>query len=381
MRKLLLISSSVLVVVLLGACAAQPVVTPDGHAAPATTGQGDRSSAFTTAAPTIDSGRSATLPPTGEAPPAAAPASVSTPPAAATDSVARPTAAAPPSAAVAAPAQAKSAPRSFSVALQSGRVAQGDFTLLRLTPRPGFELEAVSVSGLQSPLRAYRYGGTWLAVVAASYHLQPGSYRLSLQVRGKAPGGEPMEETFSVPLEVAFKKFTEQRLYVDQKTADLRKDPQIERDGQAVAKARGQSHPEPLWTGRFLQPVAGEITTEFGEIRYVNDEEDGRHNGTDIAAPTDTPVKATNAGRVVLAQRLVLTGFTVIIDHGLNVFSSYSHLNSMAVKAGDRVERGQVVGAVGTTGFSNGPHLHWVVSVGGTAVNPVPLVQSGLLDR
>lgn len=369
MPKLFHRLAAAVVVLLTAACAPAPAGRDaDGIAAPG--------------AAATNASQPGALPPPPQAvdPPSPAP-----PPAGAERAApsAQPKAPPPPATAVAAaaPPQPASAPRSFSVALQDGRVAQGDFTVLKLTPRSGFALAEVSVSGLESPIRAYRYGGAWVAVVPASYYLKPGSYRLSLQVRATAPGGEPVEERFSVPLEVAFQKFTEQRLVVDQATADLRKDPQIDLDAQAVARARGQSHPEPLWAGKFLQPVAGEITTRFGEIRYVNGEEDGRHNGTDIAAPTGTPVRATNGGRVVLAQRLVLTGYTVIVDHGLNVFSSYSHLNSMAVKAGDRVERGQVLGTVGTTGFSTGPHLHWVVSIGGTAVNPAPLLEAGLLGR
>ncbi len=110
------------------------------------------------------------------------------------------------------------------------------------------------------------------------------------------------------------------------------------------------------------------ITTYFGQRgafqRY--------HTGIDLAAPTGTPVYAAKAGQVVVAgwSRFGY-GFHVILDHGGGLETLYAHLSRMAVRAGEFVEQGQVIGYVGSTGWSTGPHLHFEVRVGGQPRNPL----------
>jgi murein DD-endopeptidase MepM/ murein hydrolase activator NlpD len=93
--------------------------------------------------------------------------------------------------------------------------------------------------------------------------------------------------------------------------------------------------------------------------------------GLDIAAPTGTPIRADNAGRVVLARALVMHGTTVVIDHGLGVTSIFLHQSALRCHEGQRVHRGDVIGLVGQTGVATGPHLHWGVYVHGTPVSPL----------
>ena len=112
-----------------------------------------------------------------------------------------------------------------------------------------------------------------------------------------------------------------------------------------------------------MLPTKGRLTTEFGESRTVNGAPTTyRHNGIDIGAPRGTEVIATNSGKVVLAYELILTGNTVIIDHGEGIFSAYDHMDTLLVAEGDFVEQSQMIGTVGTTGFSTGPHLHFMIS-------------------
>jgi murein DD-endopeptidase MepM/ murein hydrolase activator NlpD len=85
-------------------------------------------------------------------------------------------------------------------------------------------------------------------------------------------------------------------------------------------------------------------------------------------------VYATQSGHVVLAEELYFSGNTVIIDHGLGVYSLYGHLSEFAVAAGDDVKVGGLIGKVGATGRVTGPHLHWGVTVNKARVNPVQLV-------
>lgn len=97
-----------------------------------------------------------------------------------------------------------------------------------------------------------------------------------------------------------------------------------------------------------------------------------RHNGIDLAAPTGTPVYATADGIVGRADRFSSYGLYVSIDHGAELETRYAHMSRLAVSAGDRVRKGDIVGYVGSTGRSTGPHLHYEVRVDGMAVNPIP---------
>lgn len=97
-----------------------------------------------------------------------------------------------------------------------------------------------------------------------------------------------------------------------------------------------------------------------------------RHSGVDIAAPTGTPIYATADGIVGRADRFSSYGLFISIDHGAELETRYAHLSRLAVAAGDRVQKGEVIGYVGSTGRSTGPHLHYEVRVDGVAVNPIP---------
>jgi murein DD-endopeptidase MepM/ murein hydrolase activator NlpD len=121
-------------------------------------------------------------------------------------------------------------------------------------------------------------------------------------------------------------------------------------------------------------PAIGPITGVFGSQRILNGQPSTPHYGVDIGAPAGSPVHAPVGGVVILAEELYLTGNTVIIDHGLGVNSTYAHLSSTAVKVGQRVEQGQLIGQVGATGRATGPHLHWGLNVGQVRVDAALMV-------
>lgn len=148
------------------------------------------------------------------------------------------------------------------------------------------------------------------------------------------------------------------------------------KDRKARAKAYDNIVDKQLWSGKFIQPVEGRITSEFGARRvYNNGVIASTHLGLDIANVTGTPVKAANAGIVSLAESQTIYGNAVIINHGQDIHSSYNHLNEIKVELGDKVQKGQIIGLVGETGQSTGPHLHWGMVVNGLAVNPLEWTQ------
>jgi murein DD-endopeptidase MepM/ murein hydrolase activator NlpD len=127
-------------------------------------------------------------------------------------------------------------------------------------------------------------------------------------------------------------------------------------------------------TGALQTPVAGPVTSSYGMRQHPITGEYKLHDGTDFGAGCGTPVRAAAAGRVVRAAALTGYGNQVALDHGrargVGLATSYSHLTSFAVGAGQRVSAGQVIGHVGSTGYSTGCHLHFMVYENGATTNP-----------
>jgi len=134
--------------------------------------------------------------------------------------------------------------------------------------------------------------------------------------------------------------------------------------------------PERLWTGAFRMPLDGEFKgSNFGKRRVLNGKPGSPHGGTDYPAPAGTPVHAAQAGRVVLAEELYFSGNTVVVDHGLGIYTFYCHFSEIDAKAGETVAAGTVLGKVGATGRVTGPHLHWALEVEHARVNAQDIVK------
>ena len=126
------------------------------------------------------------------------------------------------------------------------------------------------------------------------------------------------------------------------------------------------------WTDGWVAPLTGPlyVTSYFGEQRsFDGGPVQGHHGGTDLGADFGTPIYATNNGTVVLCEQVLERGNLVVLDHGGGVFSAYGHMSSFAVTNGQTVTKGQVIGYIGSTGVSTGPHLHWEIAVDGFALD------------
>ena len=144
---------------------------------------------------------------------------------------------------------------------------------------------------------------------------------------------------------------------------------------QEVVQVTAHSDEKRLWDGVFLRLPNSERRAGFADHRdyvYKGKKVDEQvHLGIDLAAIAHAPVPAANAGRVAFAGPLGIYGQTLLIDHGLGVFSMYSHLSSISVQAGQTVKRGEIVAHTGDTGLAGGDHLHFSMVVHDTFVNPV----------
>ena len=183
-------------------------------------------------------------------------------------------------------------------------------------------------------------------------------------------------ESFFRKLSVGPREFPSTRLTVapGMAKAPPEEAERIEREAALVASVLSVVSPEWLGTGSFATPLPeGEPFPNFGQRRLYNNAVASIHSGVDISAPAGTPARAANSGRVVLAANLYYSGNTVIIDHGLGVFTYYGHFSKILVKRGQPVKKGEVIAKVGSTGRSTGPHLHWSVRVLDSRVDPFSL--------
>lgn len=150
----------------------------------------------------------------------------------------------------------------------------------------------------------------------------------------------------------------------------------IEREQAQVVAARARDDDRADFAQAFTWPVQGRISGRFGNQRVYNGQKGSGHSGMDIAAPSGTAIKAPAAGVITFTgPDLYLTGGTVLLDHGHGVSSNFLHMSRIDVKVGDRVNQGQVIGAVGATGRATGPHLHWGMNWFDVRIDPLLVLE------
>lgn len=217
-------------------------------------------------------------------------------------------------------------------------------------------------------IQMYQTGENYIFIVPLDYNQKKGQHELECYIIDE--WGEKSIE--KINLSVKDRLFSKQYLKIDKKVAATTKNQKASEEFNKIfIPVRKNSASKAYFSEGFLWPLEGKRTTEYGMRRYVNGSLTSyRHSGVDIAAKTGTPIKATNAGQVVLSTYLIMTGHTVVIDHGLGIFSVYYHLNQRQVETHQMIERGQPIGTVGSTGFSTGPHLHFTMSHYDTNLDP-----------
>lgn len=181
----------------------------------------------------------------------------------------------------------------------------------------------------------------------------------------------------SYPFRVVPKEYQKEFLKVDMKRIKLNKKDQKRADEEQLILNRiyASSANDFYFKAPFMEPLDSVKTSIYGIKRVYNNQKHGQHLGTDYRAPIGVKIPAANRGKVVLARDLFYTGKTVLIDHGLDVFTNYGHLSKLLVEEGAIVDKGDVIGLSGNTGRTSGPHLHWGVKIQGQYVDGVSLVE------
>jgi murein DD-endopeptidase MepM/ murein hydrolase activator NlpD len=236
------------------------------------------------------------------------------------------------------------------------------------------EVDAPTVTFMGKSFRTWSDGaGGWLGLVAVDRDAELGTSRMVLTSAGSASVA-----LASAPVEVVSGNFKIQRLNVDERTVTLSEEDQKRASAEHVdiVKTINVLTAERVWRKSFTNPVKGPVTGHFGSQRVYNGKPGGYHSGMDLAAPKGTPVKPSSEGRVVFVGDLFYTGNSVFIDHGLGLITGYYHLDTVAVENDELVGADTIIGQVGSTGRSTGPHLHWSVYLGGTKVDPPSLIKA-----
>lgn len=214
--------------------------------------------------------------------------------------------------------------------------------------------------------------GKQIAVVGIDAKKPAGTYRLSV-----ATEGMQKEKTITVKkkdfyiTKIAIAPELEEQGYTP---AGISNTISTE-DGVVIYEVLGEYHPAAYFNRAFVYPLDEIINVgAFGNIR----QEGGvtiQHLGVDLDAVEGTPVYAVNDGKVVLTVPLTVYGNTMIIDHGLGIYSLYLHLSEFKAGLGDMVQRGEIIGLSGNTGWSNGPHLHLSIKANGASVDPLLFIK------
>lgn len=209
--------------------------------------------------------------------------------------------------------------------------------------------------------------GCFIAIGTVDVQTKPGKYTVKVKV-----GKTKRAVRFTVK-RTAFPKL---KLSLPEDKVSLTQDAlDTVRDENERLKSIFQTISEKRWAGDFILPLENEVSTPFGTKRIMNGEWISLHRGLDIRGTEGEEVVASNGARVALVGELFFGGHTVILDHGQGIYTIYMHLSKFQVNPDDIVSKGDVIGFVGSSGRSTGPHLHFGVKVSGISVNPLSVIQ------
>lgn len=276
-------------------------------------------------------------------------------------------------------AQVPAAPAGPVVRLTYGDLRPGEPLLVFLEDDGTVVSARVSLLGRSAELRPAPgpSAGTSpkrvFAFMAIDVQAKPGSALLEVKIVRRGGRVEDVRRE----LAVAGRAFPSTKLTLDPNyvTPPASVQARIKRESELVALATSVVTPEWLGDGPFARPHGAPAWPNFGQRRLNNNVLQSLHTGLDLRVPLGEAIRAANAGTVVLASDLYLGGKTVIIDHGLGVFSSYGHMSELRVRRGEPVRKGATVGLCGSTGRSTGPHLHWSFKVLEARVDPEAMLK------
>jgi len=252
------------------------------------------------------------------------------------------------------------------------RVKQGDVFYFSVPAGPGAESVQGRFRGRIIPFFREADGKTFGALVGVDLADPPSRQDLLVEVSGNRGG----KKRRHFPVQVVSAHFPIQKLTVPQNYVDLDDETtkRVEEEQDLILKSLNKVTTQRFWSGQFIRPVEGKVSGSFGRKRIINGQPRSPHSGEDFTAPQGTPVHATNEGVIALVGDFFFSGKSIVLDHGLGLYTMYFHLDEVDVAEGDKISKGEVLGKVGATGRATGPHLHWGMRIDGARVNPLSIL-------
>ncbi len=256
----------------------------------------------------------------------------------------------------------------YDISLSSYIIPQGDMSLIRVKVTNG-GIPRVTWMNREIYLVPNNKKTEYYGFLVADLKARPGRYNALVET-------VPIGQKKKLEIEVTDKDYGIRRLTLPKNMVDL--------DAETLKRAKKESGimrrlwdapPSiPYWNGPFERPIPGEVVGSFGRRSIINNQPRAPHSGVDLKAEKGTPIKAINHGIATFTGAHFFTGQTVVMDHGGGIQSMYFHLEKILVQQGKMIEKGQVIGLVGSTGRATGPHLHWGIRINGARVNPLKLI-------
>lgn len=257
---------------------------------------------------------------------------------------------------------------SASIYVYPEKAKQGDTVFIKVKKYIG----DISGNFNNQKLLFYKDGnsGDWVSFLGIDADQKPGDYKISVGNQAKnikvalANFSSSAKSPSSAPAQTG---------QAQQKIAENI----VKNDNSAIKKILNNSTAKPYFTGSFSFPLSKVEISGFSFGKFIGFAKYKlQHFGVDLRASDKTKIYAVNDGKVVFTENLPDYGRTVIIDHGLDIFSLYLHLDEFKVAEGNIVKKGQVIGLSGDSGYSTAPHLHFSMRVGGSRVDPIAFIKT-----
>lgn len=260
----------------------------------------------------------------------------------------------------------------FQIGITPSKINPGDAFVIKVSQADISEPFAASLD--RKPIHFGSCGEDCLiAIGVVDIKTRPGLRKIPLEIGN-------IKTTVRLPVKKV--KFPSIRLTLPEEKVSLSREDEVraEREVQILKSLWGKVS-ERFWEGGFELPLDNGTSTGFGVKRIINGKKISTHLGLDIRGIEGEEVRASNRGKVVLAEELFFGGKTVILDHGQGIFTVYMHLSAYNVDSEDIVSKGDVIGFVGSSGRASGPHLHFGVKIEGVSANPLSLMKLDLPSR
>ena len=250
---------------------------------------------------------------------------------------------------------------------------------LRINTKGGVYIHEVKRHNLNSDiflnnqqLLTIEYKDKYFLIYAIPYESKLGKNSLEIKINNNVS---------YLSFNVEEKTFDTQNIYVDSKYikpgSDSQKRINLERNNLRTAKDTWYDESPDL---KFIIPADGIMTGKFGTKRFYNGKEGSFHNGLDVAAEKGSPIISPSKGKVILTGNYYYNGKFIIIDHGKGLKSIFIHLDDILVEEGEVISKGDLIGKIGNTGKSTGPHLHWSLLLNKTYVDPEYFLDNQIID-